>query len=603
MRVRRRKVSAIILVLAMLLIGQAWVTPARAIGSCPTPVGSLSFDRSEIALGESTSLSWSIAGATGHCSINADGARAAILAPGTSFAVDAAGSMTVSSSMIGYGTGIWSLFLHNADGDEWTLAQTTLTLWPTALPSGSQVTITDSTASSRITFLAAVRAPMAVIHVAGNVNLDLSNIQDIPVAAQVQILGDRSVFPSGPRLFTTTVPATLLRIDHSDHVRISGIRLEGGQTDDPFSGLGPVDSDGIGVYASQNVEIDHSEIYHWRGAGVDVHDGNNVNDMSYLGRLNQDTVEDNTRNVWVHDNYIHHNQHPSSANCLLSGGSHAEGYGVVATDGAYVKIERNVFDWNRHSIAGDGKAGTGYVARDNLILQNGGVHFKCLDVDRTLWTFVLNPFVAVPVVVVEALDPSHIYHTHAIDMHGVDNCYNGVFTGDFNQLGDHNCGLAGEYTAVEFNTILYTQGNGVHLRGFPQRALSSPAATTKVGMDFRRNEFAHSEREGGFVTPGAIVANGGGVNDLGDNTYGLNMFGERKICDFDGDGTGDSFMGTGIGWWYQSSKLTGRWVFLARSSYRVAAVTLTDVNQDGRCDVIANGTPTTTAAATSPLSR
>jgi hypothetical protein len=46
-------------------------------------------------------------------------------------------------------------------------------------------------------------------------------------------------------------------------------------------------------------------------------------------------------------------------------------------------------------------------------------------------------------------------------------------------------------------------------------------------------------------------------------------------------------MATGIGWWYQSSKLSGRWVFLGRSSAPVAAVTLTDVNQDGRCDVIA----------------
>lgn len=52
---------------------------------------------------------------------------------------------------------------------------------------------------------------------------------------------------------------------------------------------------------------------------------------------------------------------------------------MQASDGAYVLIERNVFDWNRHSIAGDGKMGTGYLAYRNLILTNGGVHFRCVD--------------------------------------------------------------------------------------------------------------------------------------------------------------------------------------------------------------------------------
>ena len=41
-----------------------------------------------------------------------------------------------------------------------------------------------------------------------------------------------------------------------------------------------------------------------------------------------------------------------------------------------VDFYRNVFDWNRHAIEGDGKAGTGYSAYYNLVLGNGGLHLR-----------------------------------------------------------------------------------------------------------------------------------------------------------------------------------------------------------------------------------
>src|SRR5690606_4352326 len=59
-----------------------------------------------------------------------------------------------------------------------------------------------------------------------------------------------------------------------------------------------------------------------------------------------------------------------------------EGYGVAVTDGGYATIEQNVFDENRHAIAGgsrhdDALDYSGYTLRDNLILEGGGKH--CLD--------------------------------------------------------------------------------------------------------------------------------------------------------------------------------------------------------------------------------
>lgn len=57
----------------------------------------------------------------------------------------------------------------------------------------------------------------------------------------------------------------------------------------------------------------------------------------------------------IHHNYIHH--------CQYNG----LGYGVSHRSASSV-IEYNLFDWNRHSIAGTGQPGCGYVARHNVEL-------------------------------------------------------------------------------------------------------------------------------------------------------------------------------------------------------------------------------------------
>jgi hypothetical protein len=428
-------------------------------------------------------------------------------------------------------------------------------------------------------FAQAIATEHALVRIAGTLDLDLSYMSFLYVAPGVDILGDRTAVRAGPRLFTTTFPLRLLQIGTpyapSDHVHISGIRLDGGESDDPFSAVGQLPEFGITVFSSQDVELDHNEIARWREAAVSVHDDND--DPAFVSRINRDNAD----TVWVHDNYIHHNQHPSSNVCgggaVGDGGGHAAGYGVEAADGAYVTIERNVFDWNRHSIAGDGKSGTGYIARDNLILPHGGVHFRCVTSSDDVIAIVLNPFAGAAYIAAKALDGDSIYHTHAIDMHAVNTCHNGVFVGDKPDFGDHNCGPAGEFMDIEFNTILYTAGNGIHLRGTP-----------KDKMLVQHNVFAHQNRDGGSLSSGAILQNESGLQ-ASDNLFGVNTFNDRKLCDFDGDGTSDPFIATGVTWWYASSVLDGRWVFLNRSPVRVADVTLGDVDGDGRCDMAAGG--------------
>ncbi|SEO47066.1 FG-GAP-like repeat-containing protein [Actinacidiphila rubida] len=371
-------------------------------------------------------------------------------------------------------------------------------------------------------FVQAIATPDAVVHIAGNVDLDLTGRESLPVAPGVRILGDRTLRPQGPRLFTTSFPSLLLSVGndgagtHSDDVRISGIRLQGAESDDPFSAVGTSDSDGIRVDSSVNVEIDHSEIDHWRGAAVSIVDGQNRIGLQ------------NARTVWVHDDYIHHNQHPTGTICC----GHGAGYGVETSHGAYALVERNVFDDNRHAITGDGSAGDGYLAYRNLIWGGGG-------------------------------DNSYVWHTHEIDMHGSDSSCS------------YECGSAGEYMDVEYNTVWYTNGTGVKLRGTPS-----------IGMTVSHNVFQHEDLWVGSILPlhAALDQTETGLHQSA-NTLDSYTGDQRKYCDFDGDGTDDAFIATGITWWYQSSALGGRWVYLDQSTTRLADVSLGDVDNDGLCDV------------------
>ncbi len=66
----------------------------------------------------------------------------------------------------------------------------------------------------------------------------------------------------------------------------------------------------------------------------------------------------------IHHNYIHHCQYQGL------------GYGVCHNTASSL-IEQNLFDWNRHSIAGTGRPGSSYVARHNVELGESLSH--CFD--------------------------------------------------------------------------------------------------------------------------------------------------------------------------------------------------------------------------------
>jgi hypothetical protein len=451
----------------------------------------------EVAAGESVTLTWQInPGCTGM----------RLLITGEHFSPDALEvSATGTRTVVPSGSGTWRVVLMHVNSAR-ELASAEVVVTQPVVAGRVQVTVTHN--YQKWLLLQAAAIPNAIVRIVGDVNLDLSN-ERIIVAPGVQLIGDQSVHPRGPRLYTRSFPSSFIHLNHADGVRITGLRIDGGQTDSADSAAEA--SRGIMVSSSLDVEIDNNEIFGWRGSGVDVADRSNRSDFA------------NATRVRIHDNFIHHNQHDGR-----------QGYGVVVEEGAFAAIERNVFDWNRHAIAGDGKDGTGMLIAFNLVLGEGG---------RNTW----------------------YNHTHQIDMHGQDDCW-GI---------DAWCGVAGEYFDFRYNTVLYKKGVGVRVRGWPVR-----------GADVAHNVFAAKP---GVDPPAADQTDGLNL-DTWNNTVDYNAFEEpAKYCDFDHDGLADRFVATGVTWWFLSSKQS-RWRYLSSSTRRMNTLTLGDVTGDGRCDVSTAGT-------------
>jgi len=337
-------------------------------------------------------------------------------------------------------------------------------------------------------FVQAVQTPNTTVVVANHVQLDLSHRQDIWLASGVTLRGGRGGLQSGPRLFTTTRPRVLFKINPgTSNVRITGVRIEGPD-------MGAVDRNGargVMVDSATNVEIDHNEISGWALAGIHVWDRENT-----MPSPSPTATTLPVHTVHIHDNFIHHNQ--------AVGG---DGYGVAVGYGAHPLITRNAFDWNRHAIEGDGKDGSGYTAYYNLVLENGGLH---------RWI----PF------------PGFWVHTHQFDMHGLEDC--GV--ADIWSDALANCGQAGHTMLIRHNTFFYGKDDAIKLRGTPT-----------VGMFVGGNVFVNH-----VSFSHAVHQNESGLVEEPGNVYGYDGSAQLGTCDLDGDGRNDTFMATGQSWWYRS---------------------------------------------------
>jgi hypothetical protein len=309
-----------------------------------------------------------------------------------------------------------------------------------------------------------------------------------------------------------------------DHIRISGFRLFGPTQDQQYH------SDvGIRIGRCVDVEVSNMEIAGWGAAGIVVE--NKPEDKPHR-------IKDFSQ-VRIHDNFIHHNQHPSKEGGAL-------GYGVELSDfGPRAHIYRNVFDFNRHAIAADGKTG-GYITEENLVLKGGGWH------NRT-----------------------GARYTHIFDVHGT-GCW----------WSDDLCGNAGEEFHYYRNSFQYLMDNAISIRGKPSKQ-----------ADITENVFPHNvirsccglngQYNDWIDGPAAILLNTDETVGISiDNINKTDTFGEYySQCDFDGDRIDDLFLATGTTWWFSSS---GKfyWSFLNTSSKRKKQLKFGYFDDDDRCDVL-----------------
>ena len=413
-----------------------------------------------------------------------------------------------------------------------------------------------------------------------NVDIDLTGLAAIDLASGQSLRAaagcERSATRLGPRLFVTgqREGGVALFVMRDSNAVIAGFRLQG-----PNAGIGSGTADreyGIQVapnpdakpppaggtlpaagHLLQGVAIKNMEIYHWSGAAIDLVDTQAVHPQ---GRM---TLA-NAGGVLIENNYIHHNRHFDGF-----------GYGVNVGKGAYAQVRANVFEQNRHAIAGDsvsddGNDFSGYLFQDNLILPGGGLH--CTEGRLEF-----------------------CWQTHQIDMHG---------TKSETLNGQHCCGVAGETMLIERNTILYRGGyrrvgvgrlsKEIWEWGLALKIRGNPTGRVLVdgnvfALDNRHSAIAQNGDGGRMDASGRWVPNiTNYIQVTPNNLWGAKPMEQLKTCDFDGDLVADQFMATGVNWWVRSGA-TGQWRFLGTHTEQAAALAVRDVDGDGRCDVVRKG--------------
>ncbi|MBN2295088.1 MAG: right-handed parallel beta-helix repeat-containing protein [Pirellulales bacterium] len=229
----------------------------------------------------------------------------------------------------------------------------------------NMVTKGDYTVKDLDGLLSAVKKAKSgqVIFIPGELELDLTAliyiekyVVDLP--GGVTLAGDRGQNGSkGALLLSDALNMSTMIRATGPNVRITGLRIRGPNTRRRLHhhrrAFGPKGDkhkyyykfpvqDGI-FTTHDNLEVDNCEISGWGHAGICLRNG--------LGHH-------------IHHNFIHHCQH------------NGLGYGISHNTSSSL-IEFNLFDWNRHSIAGTGRPGCIYIARNNVELGASLSH--CFD--------------------------------------------------------------------------------------------------------------------------------------------------------------------------------------------------------------------------------
>ncbi len=344
----------------------------------------------------------------------------------------------------------------------------------------------------------------------------------------------------------------------ANNVRITGLIIEGPYTlSIPEVGIGntnlsPIVINGIYVNNGYNVEIDNCLIFNWTGSGLRI-DGNTA-----------------AQNAKVHHNIFKHNnsEYWSSASSF--------GYGI-SLFGTNVEaiIAYNLFENNKHAIAGSAVGGESYTAVYNCVLPN--------NVDNRI--------------------------DHSFDMHGFYDRYGYPNAACPNP--QNACNYAGNIIQIENNYFERLRNNqeAVVIRGIPKTgaAINNNFLETTLTSDGIVQQFfpcAWNQN-----CPGSETSNPAQQINIAsaNNAFGadLNYFNvswngssnwkliapfvwdetEIGVGDFNGDGVDDLFRSAN-GKWYVSSKGSGNWTVWGTSNITASSMLFEDFSNDGKTDIL-----------------
>lgn len=349
-----------------------------------------------------------------------------------------------------------------------------------------------------------IAEPNQIIFMPSSVQIDFTNESSpLLIPEGITIAGDRGVDGSkGALLFSSNKErnTALLKVI-GDNVRITGFRVRG-----PHENIqNDYYNRGISSQNNSGLIIDNMEIFNWANSGVKLNNG--------------------TDNAQIHHCSIHSNQR------------NGNGYGVVLDGEANAVIHHNLFDSNRHSIAGSGHPGQIYEAHSNIIFANS--------------------------------------NGHALDMHGY-----------YEWAGPRDDKSAGEYVNIHDNTFLVTL-YAIVIRGVPSE-----------GVVITDNKFVHEEESKAIkqIVLGELVVNCEyqGEFNVFDNEY--DQAGNMKYADFDEDKDQYSKLSNDVLWavprsgstlkdWYVSLDGKEPWEKLSASIADIDQLQLNDFDDDGISDV------------------